>query len=110
MVSGYQIIEILYESSRSLICRGRRDRDSAAVVLKQLKPDYATPETVTRFKREYDLTRCCHLDGVIQLYGLEAAEHSWVMIEEDGGQSLDRYCADRTLSLEDFLQLAIQLT
>lgn len=111
MIPGYQIGETLYESSRSLICRGWRHSDQVPVVLKQLKPNYPTAKALAQFELEYEIIHRLDLDGIIKVYSLESYHQTRVMVEEDfGAQSLDRYLVHHRLTLIEFLQLAIQIT
>lgn len=110
-IPGYQIIEKLHESSRSLVVRGRRDSDQFPVILKTLKQEYPTLEAIARFRLEYELTRNLELQGVIRTYGLEKYQHSLVMVLEDfGGESLNRLLNHHQLNLKEFLNIAIQVT
>jgi predicted ATPase/class 3 adenylate cyclase/GAF domain-containing protein len=110
-VSGYKIKEKLYESPRTAIYRGFRNKDNTPVILKILNNEYPSPEEIASFKREYEITRNLNTDGVIKVYGLKKFKHSLMMSLEDfGGKSLTKALTSRKLSLNEFLQLAIQLT
>jgi len=118
-VSGYQVIEGLYESSNSLVQRARREVDNQPVILKILKQTHPSPEKIAWFKREYEIIRRLNpsspsaretLPGVIQAYGLENDQHRWAMILEDfGGESLTRLGLAGNFTLVEFLRLAIKL-
>ena len=118
-IPGYHVNEGLYESSNSLIQRGRREEDNQPVILKILKQTYPPPEKIAWFKREYEIIRSLNpstssatatLPGVIQAYSLENYQNRWVMILEDfGGESLTRLGLAGKLSLVDFLSLTIKL-
>ena len=84
-ISGFQLHEQLYESSHSVVYRGRRNADDQSVVLKILKREHPTPGEIARFKREYEITRNLNVEGVIDVYDLEQYEHSLMMILEDFG-------------------------
>ncbi|HAX86884.1 MAG TPA: hypothetical protein DCY91_11645 [Cyanobacteria bacterium UBA11370] len=110
-IPGYQIIEQLYESTKTLVYRGVRDSDQIPVILKILKEKYPTPDAIARFKLEYDITRNLTKEGVIKTYGLENYHYSLVMILEDfGGESLNRLLNHRKFTLEEFLTLVIRIT
>ncbi|GAB4382676.1 MAG: hypothetical protein Kow00121_43270 [Elainellaceae cyanobacterium] len=109
-ISGYQILEKLYESSKSLVLRGLRTVDQVPVILKILKHDYPTPETIARFKLEYEITQSLKLPNTIQAYGLEPYQHRYVMILEDfGGVALNKLAASQDFSLEQIISLSIQI-
>jgi histidine kinase len=110
-IEGYQILEKLYESAKSLVYRGLRDSDRVPVILKVLRQEHPTPDAIARFKLEYDITRNLNLEGVIKTYGLEKYQYSLVMVMEDfGGESLTRLLNNRKLHLEEFFILAIRIT
>lgn len=107
---GYRVTEQLHEGQGSNVYRGVRDSDGQAVVLKELKPAYPPPEKIAWFKREYDLLRALDTDGVVKAHELGTSQYRWVMVLEDfGGESLDRILRRRRLSLEEVLTLAIEL-
>ena len=107
----YQTIEKLYEGSNALVYRGRRLIDDRPVILKVLKGTYPTPEKVTQFKREYEVTRNLNLDGVVAAYSLTHEQRQWVMSLEDfGGYSLAQLGLIGQLEVAEFLQLALKIT
>ncbi|MGF1482228.1 MAG: AAA family ATPase [Cyanophyceae cyanobacterium] len=112
-VLDYQIIEQLHESASSQVYRGRRLADCQPVILKFLKQPYPTPEEIAWFRQEYETTKKLNqlnLPGVVQVYGLENEQDRWLLVLEDfGGQALDRVIEERPLSVTEFLPLAIQL-
>ncbi len=109
-IQGYQVIETLYRSSKSLVYRGRREIDQQPVILKLLQPDNPSPEAIARFRSEYDIAHLLHLDGVVQVYSLETYRHSLLLAMEDcGGESLHRSLQNRVLSLAEFLELGIRI-
>ncbi len=110
-IPGYQAVEKLYESSRSLIYRAQHGVDLTPVILKMLRQEYPSPQTIARFQMEYEILQSLNLPGVISAYGLETFQQSPLIVLEDfGGISLRSWLLDRTFNLEEFLNLAIQLT
>lgn len=111
VIPGYQVIEELYKSSKSLVCRGLRDSDRIPVILKVLQPDDPSPEAIARFRSEYNIARTLDLEGVVKVYSLETYQHNLVLAMEDfGSESLNKVWVKQTRSLEEFLNLAIQMT
>jgi len=109
-LSGYQVTEKLHESNNSLVYRGHRRADDQPVILKMLKQAYPSPETIAWFKREYETTQNINLAGVIDVYSLENLETNWVMVLEDfGGESLNRIMPKQEFTIADFLHLAIEI-
>ncbi|MGQ7847267.1 AAA family ATPase [Granulosicoccus sp. 3-233] len=109
-IPGFQAGERLYESRNSLIVRASRDSDGLPVVIKILKNDYPSPEELARYRREFEITRSLDLPGVIHSYELRRHEKTLLMVLEDfDGMSLADLMANRSLSLDEFLDAAIQL-
>jgi histidine kinase len=110
-IQGYQVTETLYESSKSRVYRGRRESDQQPVVLKLLRPENPSPEAIAQFRTEYDIAHSLNLDGVVQVYSLETHQHSLLLTMEDsGGKSLNQHLLNRSLSLRECLNLALQIT
>ncbi|MBI1879923.1 MAG: AAA family ATPase [Chloroflexi bacterium] len=111
ILSGYHILERLYESTTSQVYRARRASDNRPVILKALKQIHPPPEKIAWFKREYDTTRTLDCADVVDVYSLENNQGRWVMrLEDFGGESLERLNLAGTLALSEFLRLAIALT
>jgi len=107
---GYQVTEKLHESSNSLVYHGHRREDDQPVILKMLKQAYPPPEKIAWFKREYETTRSINLPGVIDVYSLEKLENHWVIVLEDfGGESLNRIISKKQFTIAEFLHLAIEI-
>ena len=109
-LSGYQVTEKLHESSNSLVYRGHRQADDRPIILKILKQAYPSPERIAWFKREYETTRNINLPGVINVYSWENLENHWVIVLEDfGGESLNRIIPKKEFTIAEFLHLAIEI-
>src|SRR5262249_17768188 len=77
-----------------------------------LKQPYPPPEKIAWFKREYELIRSLHLEGVVKAYTLTTDQPRPVMVLEDfGGESLELHMRNRRrrFTLAEFLPLAIQI-
>ncbi|MDX2272306.1 MAG: AAA family ATPase [Cyanobacteriota bacterium] len=107
----YQIFSEIYESSHSRIYQGVRQSDQQPVILKRLSQDYPSSEALNRFQQEYQITRSFAVEGVIQALDLLPYHHSLVMVLEDfGGESLNRILSRRRFSWLEGLPIARQLT
>lgn len=107
---GYQILAKIYESSNSLVYRGRRELDSQPVILKLLHKDYPTPEELNNYKQEYELTHSLSSKGVVKAYSLEKYNNTLLMIVEDfGGDSLKILMHSQKFTLLGFLTLAVKI-
>ena len=112
---GVTIQDNIYESSNSLVYRGIRD-DGVAIVAKMLKLDYPSPQELTRYRQEYEITRCLNLEGVIKAYSQQDYHRTLVILLEDfGGESLEQWMQKRPenfcpMPLSTFLGLAIAMS
>jgi predicted ATPase/signal transduction histidine kinase/CheY-like chemotaxis protein len=91
MYSKYHSLTKIYESVNSIVYRGKRIEDDKPIIIKLLKEDYPTPDELTRYRQEYDITRrLSDLNGVANVYDLEKSQNTLMMCLEDfGGKSLD---------------------
>jgi serine/threonine protein kinase len=112
-IYNYQITQQIYESANSLVYRASRNKDNQPVILKVLKEDYPTPEELTRYRQEYDITRyLADLEGVIKADSLEKHQNTLVMCLEDfGAESLKIWLNEgRTFTFDELLTFAIRAT
>jgi len=63
-----------------LVYRALRTEDKQAVILKVLKEDYPTPEELTRYQQEYEITKSLNLNSVVKTYGIEKYQNTLVII------------------------------
>ena len=84
---GIAIQSKIYESSASLVYRGIRVQDNRRIIVKILKPDYPSPQELTRYKQEYEITRSFNLEGVIKAYSQQDYQRALVIFLEDFGAS-----------------------
>jgi serine/threonine protein kinase len=97
---NYQILTQIYESANSLVYRGLRITDNQPVILKVLKEDYPTPEELTRYRQEYEITRSLNLAGVVKVYALEKYQNTLIIVLEDfGGDSLTQLIKEQCLTV-----------
>ena len=113
---GVAIQSKIYESSASLVYRGVREQDDRAIVVKMLKQDYPSPQELTRYRQEYEITRALDLEGVVKAYSQQDYQRTLVILLEDfGGESLERWMRQRPetfcpMPLSAFFHLAIALS
>ncbi|MGD2182783.1 trifunctional serine/threonine-protein kinase/ATP-binding protein/sensor histidine kinase [Lusitaniella coriacea] len=118
---GYQILALIYESENSVVCRATRtsaspelpttEQDDCPVILKSLKQDYPTATEISRYEREYEITRSLQLENVVQAYDLLKIDNTPVIVLEDfGGESLRILMTSQKLTTLGFLTLAIKIS
>ncbi|MEP7190013.1 MAG: AAA family ATPase [Roseiflexaceae bacterium] len=110
-IPGYHITEHIYASFKTHVYRGYREDNQLPVVFKLLRAEYPLPEELARYRHEYEVIRSLNLAEVVRAYDLQKYDHTLVMLLEDfGGDSLERLVQDRQVAIVDFLTLAVQIT
>ncbi|HYD98873.1 MAG TPA: AAA family ATPase [Alphaproteobacteria bacterium] len=105
---GYTDIQLVHESRRSRVYRGRA-ADGARVVVKLLNEEFPSPEQVARFRREYELSARLDLPGIAHARELLTVGNSLAIAFDDiGGESLDRAAA-AGLAVGPLLRLALDV-
>ncbi|MBF2005099.1 MAG: PAS domain S-box protein [Chlorogloeopsis fritschii C42_A2020_084] len=113
---GVAIHSKIYESSASLVYRGIREQDDRPLVVKLLKQDYPSPQELTRYRQEYEITRSLNLPGVVKAYSQQDYQRTLAILLEDfGGESIERWMQQRKerfcpMPLSNFFRLAIDIT
>jgi predicted ATPase/class 3 adenylate cyclase len=109
-IQGFQFRERLYESKNALVFRAVRDSDGLPVVIKTLTNEYPTAAELAQCRREFETTESLDIPGVIRSYQLGRHEKTLFIVFEDfGGMSVRHLLRDRALSLDEFLETAIQV-
>lgn len=113
---GVAINSKIYESAASLVYRGIREQDGQEIVVKLLKQDYPSPQELTRYRQEYEITRFLNLPGVVKAYSQQDYQRTIAILLEDfGGESIERWMQQRPeefclMPLANFFRLAIDIT
>jgi len=111
LLSGYQILQKIYESSTSIIYRGTRESDQQKVIIKILNNDYPTISELDRYKEEYKIIKSFNCQEIIKVYSLVKFQNSLALIFEDfGGKSLKLILKNKIFSLFEFLDIATKIT
>ncbi len=111
-ISGYHIVEKIYNGSRTVVYRGYRETDALGVVIKLLKNPYPTFNELVQFRNQYTIAKNLDSPLIIQTYNLEAYQNGYGLVMEDfGGISIKQWISQRATvpSLREFLQIAIAL-
>ncbi|WP_333231923.1 AAA family ATPase [Microcoleus sp. AT9_A2] len=111
ILSGYEIIENIYEGVRTVVYRGIRNRDRQLVIVKIIKNDYPSLEQITNLRQEFIITQNLECEGIVKTYKLENYQNSLALILEDfGGLSLYHFMAANNMSITEWLRVAIALS
>ncbi|MBD3562771.1 serine/threonine protein kinase, partial [Planktothrix sp. FACHB-1355] len=113
-LTGYQLKTELYNGSRTLVYRGKREADSLPVALKLLKKSYPSFSELVQFRNQYTIAKNLKSPLIIQTYSLENYQNGYALVMEDfGGVALSNYFKLREKLpiqlLPEFLSIALVL-
>ncbi|MEH2236075.1 trifunctional serine/threonine-protein kinase/ATP-binding protein/sensor histidine kinase [Nostoc sp.] len=116
-LTGYQIHELIYSGSKTLVHRGIRESDKMPVVIKLLRREYPTFYELVRFRNQYTIAKNLDIDGIIKTYSLENYQNSYALVMEDlGGISLQeeigrwgKGMGENADGLQAFFHIALQI-
>lgn len=117
-LSRYQILEQLYESSRTLVYRAHNQVTQTDVVLKILKTPYPTAQELAEFRHEYEIACEIDIPGVVQPTALLPYNNGLAIEMPDfGGISLSDFATQSSesdkphspMAVKVFLDIALQL-
>ncbi len=110
-IPGYHVEKSIYESPRSAIYKGWKLADNKPVIFKTLKNRYPGNEEIARLLYEYDLLQRLDFPEAPVLIGLELYSNIPVIVMEDfGGESLEKLIDIKTFTIEESLEIAIEIT
>ncbi|KAB8334525.1 AAA family ATPase [Scytonema tolypothrichoides VB-61278] len=114
-ISGYTLIEVIYDGATTCVYRALRETEQTSVIIKTLKTEYPTIEQLTRLRHEYKILQALEIEGIIKPLALESYQNGLALILSDfGGEPLKNFINAHnfnfSLNLSKFLQIAIQLS
>ncbi|AFY44872.1 ATP-binding sensor histidine kinase [Nostoc sp. PCC 7107] len=111
IIPGYKISLQLYAGSRTQVYRAIRESDQLPVVIKLLTSEYPSFSELLQLRNQYTISKNLHITGIIQPLSLETYNNGYILVMADtGGISLREYIQSNTLTLAEFLTIAIELT
>jgi len=109
-INGYQLIEKIHDSTRTIVYRGIRESDKKRAIVKLLKAEYPTFAELVQLRNQYAIAVNLDLPGIVKPLALENYRHGFALVmEDDSGISLKQYTGDNPLKIEEFLPIAISL-
>ena len=113
VIGKYEIIKQLYRSPYTVVYRAKPDDNkpmAGTVILKLLNEEFPSPESMARFKREYELAKMVNSNSIIKVNDLFRYQNTLVMVLEDfEGLSLADLYDSNALPIQQFLPLAIRI-
>lgn len=111
ILAGYTLQQVVYEGDYTRVYSGVKQPEQQPVIVKVLKAEYPSLEEITRLRQEFKLLESLNILGIIRPLALESYQNSLALVLENfGGISLQQFLGSSPLSLEQFLNIAIQLT
>ncbi|MGR3179759.1 MAG: ATP-binding response regulator [Candidatus Anammoxibacter sp.] len=108
--TNYKIVEEIYKGNKTVVYKGIGKDDGKQVILKTIRDELPTLEDIAKLKHEYTITRDLDIEGIVQPYGFEKQDNTFVLIQEDfGGVSLNNVITPSGIEVAEFLNIAIQI-
>ncbi len=108
-IPGYSLKEIFFESGRTRLWRGKRQRDGLLVLIKGSVSEQSAQE-LAEMRHEHEITRALEIDGVLMSKELAQCENGWALILENTDALPLRKLMDLArLDLLDSLKIALSL-
>ncbi len=105
-IPNYAITDELFSSSKSIVFRGMSELDGQPAIFKTFagKP---RDEDIFRLKREFDILQELSGSGAPLPFELaHAREKVWLVMEDIGGESLDRLYSKKLPDIKAFFRIA----
>ncbi len=110
-IPGYRVLEKIYTGIRTLVYRGLRKQDQQPVVIKLMRNEYPSFNELVQFRNQYTIAKNLDIPGIVQPLSLETYGNGYALVMEDfGGISLQEWIKQNIPSVEEFLDIAIQIT
>lgn len=96
--------------SRTGVYRAITQISQQPVIIKILQQDYPSCQDLVQFRNQFTITKNLTIPGIVRPLSLEPYGNSYALIMEDwGGSSLRKFIQDHTLSLDEILEIVLQL-
>ena len=110
-IPGYSLEEVIYESNRTRLWRGKRQRDGLSVLIKGSASPQQSAQELAEIRHEHEITQALEIDGVLRSREMAQCENGWALIlENHEGLPLRKLMDAARLGLPDSLKIAVSLT
>lgn len=110
-IPGFENLEPLAETKKTLVLRGVRASDRKPVVLKTTREQYPSARELARFKMGYEISRRFDHPCLARCLDLVANRNALVLVMEDiGGEDLSVLVKKGPLPISTFLDYAIKIS
>ncbi len=109
-IPGYSLEEVIFESGRTWLWRGRRQRDGLWVMIKGAASSEQSAQELAEIQHEHEITRALEIDGVLRAEELVRGENgSALILENTEGLPLRKLMDAARFDLLDSLKIAVSL-
>ena len=110
-IPGYLLEEVIFESGRTWLWRGRRQSDGLLVLIKGAASSEQSAQELAEMRHEHEITQALKIDGVLRAEKVVQYENGSVLIlENTEGLPLRKLMDAARLDLLDSLKVALSLT
>ncbi|MGE5474929.1 MAG: diguanylate cyclase [Ignavibacteriales bacterium] len=110
-IFDYIILEKIYETSKSVVYRGKKEGQEQTNIIKVLISNYPTLSEIARFKQECEIIKSLDIDGIVKIYEMVEQDNKFALVQEDfNGISLKDYLKNNKIDIKTFLKIAIKIS
>ncbi len=109
-IPGYSLEEVIFESNRTWLWRGKRQSDGLSVLIKGPASSEQSAQELAEMRHEHEITQVLEIDGVLRAEELAQCENGWALIlENTEGLPLRKLMDTARFDLPDSLMVAVSL-
>ena len=109
-IPGYSLEEVIFESGRTWVWRGKRQRDGLWVLIKGSASSQQNAQELAEIRHEHEITQALKIDGVLRVEEVVQCENGWALILENTDSLPLRKLMDAArFDLLDSLKVAVSL-
>lgn len=109
--TGYEPLEILHQGRHSLVYRALRNADQTSVIIKTTLPQVVLRSShYLAFRNQFTISQNLDHPGIIQILSLEPCHQSYALVMEDVQSVPLSEFLQSSVSLQEGLSIAIQLS
>ncbi|MBF0530780.1 MAG: AAA family ATPase, partial [Deltaproteobacteria bacterium] len=106
----YNVSEMIYERSTSIVFRAKQNISNQPVVIKMLKGVRPSTKELARYRHEFELLRSLNLDPIIKDIDIKNHQNTLFLVLEDfNAESLKKLLGVHPFSLEEILSIFIMV-
>ena len=110
-IPGYSLEEVIFESGRTWLWRGKRQSDGLLVLIKGAASSDQSAQELAEMRHEHEITQALEIDGVLRSEELVRCENGLALIMENTeGLPLRKLMDTARFDLPDSLKVAVSLT